>query len=650
MGNIQEIVKFCKVNWKNECEHIIKNAERVCENRFLFDMPWDMEQTNEEVYLSEIDWDFKPKTDPEWTFMLARNGFILHLAKAYALTGSPVFLEKLLSLINDFIDNAPLTVDSAKTSWRSLDCGIRIENWIKAYEIITALGFSKAEFTDKVTTSIAIHAQYLFNTDTVFTKLSNWGIIGNSGLFCAGVFLSDERYIKAALTRLDESATIQVLPDGVHWEQSPMYHNEVLAALMQVMLTAQQYSIDIPDGIKNAVKSMTYANLYWAKPNHHQFMQSDSDDTSLQGIITRGSYLLSDKTLKYGGFSNVDFDTAWSISAGDIERFGKIEPTVPPKVSCSMQSSGNYYLRSSWEADATLLHFRCGAVGSGHGHADMLHFDLVFNGEDILVDSGRYCYEECDDRLLLKRPQMHNTLTIDDVDFSVCTSSWGFEKKAMAVKRDMYENGNIKFVEGSHLGYMDEESPVFVSRKIIMLDENVTIVADFLCTSGQHNYNQYFHFDNAGMVTLQGNATYETDKIVANLYFLNDDTATSQNTTPYSKHYNSLEEKTTVTAKTIASGSTMLMTVIVAFDKAKKQELAVEKVELFSAKTGKKLFDSQACGVKITSATGENRIVVIVQDDWIDGVDLIDAQGTLVYGNIILCREEGGKKEITIID
>lgn len=36
---------------------------------------------------------------------------------------------------------------------------------------------------------------------------------------------------------------MQIMPDGVHWEQSPMYHNEVLHCLLDVILLAKRNDI-----------------------------------------------------------------------------------------------------------------------------------------------------------------------------------------------------------------------------------------------------------------------------------------------------------------------------------------------------------------------------------------------------------------------
>ena len=41
-------------------------------------------------------------------------------------------------------------------------------------------------------------------------------------------------------------------------------------------------------------------------------------------------------------------------------------------------------------------------MGAGHGHSDKLHIDLVVNGEDVLMDGGRYTYVSGSKRFFLQ--------------------------------------------------------------------------------------------------------------------------------------------------------------------------------------------------------------------------------------------------------
>ena len=70
-------------------------------------------------------------------------------------------------------------------------------------------------------------------------------------------------------------------------------------------------------------------------------------------------------------------------------------------------------------------------LGGGHGHNDKLHIDVVSEGEDVLVDAGRYQYTyHKKNRIWLKSAYAHNTLLVDNKDFMEYTDAWGSEYAA----------------------------------------------------------------------------------------------------------------------------------------------------------------------------------------------------------------------------
>ena len=222
----------------SEEKRILTDANRVLAKTFLFDSPWDMEATNFPItFRKRIDWEHQPFDDPEWTFMLARCAFITNLAKAFTLTTDLQYLEKILFLISDFIEQVPYTKKREATCWRSLDSAIRVQHWIHAYALLLEHDLVDDSFASIFRASMESHVQFLFPLDTPFLKLSNWGTIGNAGLYFGSVFLEDEKHQELALSRLAENVTHSILSDGWQWEQSPMYHGEVLFSLLHVIQT-----------------------------------------------------------------------------------------------------------------------------------------------------------------------------------------------------------------------------------------------------------------------------------------------------------------------------------------------------------------------------------------------------------------------------
>ena len=97
---LQSIAEFCRDNWSDYCDFTIKTADRVCENRFLFDFPRDMERTESTVdFGKKIDWYYKLNGDEEFMFQLNRHGYLIQLGQAYYLTGDEKYLIQSLAII-----------------------------------------------------------------------------------------------------------------------------------------------------------------------------------------------------------------------------------------------------------------------------------------------------------------------------------------------------------------------------------------------------------------------------------------------------------------------------------------------------------------------------------------------------------------------
>ena len=67
--------EYAKKWWPEETAHRMRIADEVRNQVFLFDLPWDMEQTAEPVtFEGEIDWSYQPGPDPEPSSVLDLSG------------------------------------------------------------------------------------------------------------------------------------------------------------------------------------------------------------------------------------------------------------------------------------------------------------------------------------------------------------------------------------------------------------------------------------------------------------------------------------------------------------------------------------------------------------------------------------------------
>ena len=191
-----------------------------------------------------VQWDAVPAGDPEWTYALNRHTIFVNLGRAWRLTGRVRYLDAFAALLADWLSRVPHTPASESSTWRALEAGLRPENWLRAAAL-----FGQAlpeELRCRMEESLAEHGAYLEKAHGPFQRLSNWGAIQAHGLFLIGLRLGRADWQDLALARLTENLRHAVGPDGVQWEQSPMYHCEVLHAALDTLLLAGQNGRTVP--------------------------------------------------------------------------------------------------------------------------------------------------------------------------------------------------------------------------------------------------------------------------------------------------------------------------------------------------------------------------------------------------------------------
>tara|TARA_R110001592_G_scaffold358214_1_gene662456 strand:+ start:163 stop:2331 length:2169 start_codon:yes stop_codon:yes gene_type:complete len=510
-------VDFIKKNYPKDVEETIKVANEVLDKFFLFRYDWDMEKTNiPHQFENEIDWTAIPNGDEEWCYMLNRHKYWIDLGKAYLLTGNEKYAKGFVGQITHWIVNNPLKDSLKSLSWRRIEAGIRIENWIKTFEYVKNSKHITPAFLSNFLTSLHQHGEYLNSNFSNFSKTSNWGVLEFQGLFNASQFLTEfkiaKQWQKDALDNLTTCINLQILPDGTQWEQSPMYHNEVFHCYMNVNLLAQQKNIELPKAIIQKTKEMAFANVKWQKPNFHQPLLGDSDDTDLRGLLTLSGYLFKDAVLKSRSYAAFDYETFFLLGNKKAKEYKNIPTKVPDFLSVFQQSSGDVYMRTSWEKEATYSSFHIKKLGCGHGHDNLLHFTIFANNKDYLVDNGRFTYVDNQWRAFFKSSNNHNTLGVDDLPNSVYQDSWqnSFEARSQGIFSKL--TTNFDYAEAENTAYKRLENPVSVKRRMLFLKPNVWLLFDSFDTKGAHKFSQYFNFPNKNIEIINNGLTTTYDE------------------------------------------------------------------------------------------------------------------------------------------
>ena len=260
--------------------------------------------------------------------MLNRHDFLHKLWQAFLLTGNRAYVDKILLFLRDWIQKNPITQQGTDAT-RTIDTGIRCMNW--SIILMHLLGENLISDADA---QIVLHslAEQCANMQSRYIgkyALSNWGVLQTTAICTAHLWFPEyvpEEIAVWAWEELRKQLSLQILSDGSHWEQSPMYHVEVLntsakllaqlqlAEKIGVSMSKQAYEAshsgkhwsdsreaDAGPGegyepeeagwLSEAVRVLSRHVLYTCDPSFLQLPLGDSDVTDVRDVLARAAVL-----------------------------------------------------------------------------------------------------------------------------------------------------------------------------------------------------------------------------------------------------------------------------------------------------------------------------------------------------------------------
>ena len=555
-------------NCREEAEKILAQADRLMAHTFSFEDRWDMEPCREPFTLKEMIWDRSPNGDPEWIFMLNRHEYMNKLLIAGWLTGDKAYVEKLKWFLFHWIQANPILPEGTVTT-RTIDTGIRCMSW--QYLLLHLLGEGLMEEREAAGILESMKEQFASLRKRYIGKytLSNWGVLQTASI-CNG-YLWFHEYLPSdgtedwAWQELERQIGLQVLDDGAHWEQSMMYHMEVLLACMKLLASCRAW-VRIEnrtefwrdtDWLEKAVDRMSRYVLFASGPDHLQIAQCDSDVTDVRDVMVKAAVLTGDGRYRYAGYDTADLDSAWMFGSAGVTGYSAMAGRKPESLSLAAADAGHIFFRSSWEEDSHFTYMKCGPLGSGHGHADLTHISLHYRGCPILVDSGRYSYvEEEPLRPFLKSAQAHNVCVIDGESHGRPRGSWGYDSFGQSFKNYYREQGPVHYGEMAYHGCLMSGAHSLVIRKVMAVDQGIWMIVNDIRCDGGHEVKEYYHLDSAVQGTPIGTGTDGAGECWR-LCSGGDDAMTVLGSRPFeavpcviSKQYNQKEKSTCLVRKT----------------------------------------------------------------------------------------------------
>lgn len=380
-----------------------KPTAMIAEHRFRF-------LNVEHPLATEADWNH-PERPKLWLYNL-------HYFDDLAAVDAADRRDWHLDLIRRWVaENSP----AKGNGWEPYPISLRVVNWIKWV-------LAGNELPPEAVHSLAMQARWL-------RKRLEYHLLGNhlwangKALVFAGLFYQGdeaEEWLSRGLKILGSEIPEQILPDGGHFERSPMYHAIIYEDLLDLVSLLRAYGREVPVDWLDACVRMRA----WLKALTHP---------------DGGIALFND-----AAFGIASTEEALDAYAG---RLGLVRQEYPPRPLTRFPETG--YIRC--EKGPAVLLLDVAPVGPdyipGHAHADTLNFELSLFGQRVIVDSGTSTYEKNAERQRQRGTAAHNTVTINGEDSSEIWGGFRVARRARPFDLETNERGGIVRVTCAHDGY-----------------------------------------------------------------------------------------------------------------------------------------------------------------------------------------------------
>lgn len=298
-----------------------------------------------------------------------------------------------------WIDKFCREISGNKVGLDPYPIALRGINWIKfIVQYADRIPIQKREMWTN-----SLYSQYcLLARKLEYHLLGNHLLEDAYSLYIASLYFQNNKLYRKASKLLKQELKEQILSDGAHYEQSPMYH----CILLDRLLDCYNFSVhnvrfgqqrEMNNFLEDKVKQM----LGWLKAIIYE-------DGSLP--------LLNDSANGIAPTSREIFDYA--------RRLGLIIE------ESRLKESGYRKIRLTWGEVILDVGGITASYQPGHSHADTFNYELRINGQPFIVDTGISTYNKTERRQWERGTAAHNTVVVNCQNSSEVWSGFRVGRRA----------------------------------------------------------------------------------------------------------------------------------------------------------------------------------------------------------------------------
>jgi heparinase II/III-like protein len=475
------------------------------------------------AYCTDIEYnELDRPSDVKVPWELSRCQHFTRLGQAYWLTGDERYAAEFVAETTDWIDANPF---SQGVNWAcAMDVALRAVSWIWGFHFFAgSAACADRAFRSRFLRALYVHGEFIVQHLEKTDLNGNHYVCDGVGLVFLGCFFRRSRRARQWLglgrSIVEQEILLQTTDDGVQFEVSTAYHRLVLEAFLTAYLLLRRNGEEPAAACWTRLERMCDFVLAYTKPNGLAPLIGDADDGRVQILGPQRTndhrYLLSTAAVVFG---RADFgaaasrcweETFWLLGPDAADALRAQPHAVADTRSIAFPGGGFYVLRTP-HAHVVV---DCGEVGfggrGGHGHNDVLSFELFLNGFNVVSDCGAYLYTASREwRNRFRSTAFHNTVQIDGAElnrFIGPDALWQLRYDAKPIDPVLQRGERADCFRGGHRGYERLTPPLTHTRRIAAdrTSPRVAIV-DRIDGGGVHELVWRFHLDPSVAAAVDG--------------------------------------------------------------------------------------------------------------------------------------------------
>jgi hypothetical protein len=459
----------------------------------------------------ELAWriDYSNPSDPsdvKVAWELSRFHPVAWLGQAYWLTGDERWARRFRSLVESWLAANP---PGRGVNWAvPMEVAIRAANWIMGFGWFYGSPSLDEAFWVRVLASLWRHAEVIRWNLEYQRVLGNHYVSNGTGLVLLGAFFADTRrgrsWMGTGRRILEREIRREVHPDGVSYEKSVSYHRLVLECFYLGLIRGEAAGAVFSTGYRERLERMFEFTAAYTRDDGSTPLVSDADDGRVHRFAPEDRFTDHRHALAVGAalFQRADF--ARAAGPWHPEPLWLLGPEAARAPVLSAESprsrafaAGGYYVMRGPGTHTFLDGGEIGIEGdAGHGHNDVLSFELHAPGGTFIVDSGTYLYtSDPAAHRAFASTAAHNTVVVDGQEIAEFARLWHLVADHTAPRvLEWSSEGNEDRWTAEHHGYTRLPEPVVHRRSVrFRRAEREWLVRDQLLGQGRHRAELFLH-------------------------------------------------------------------------------------------------------------------------------------------------------------